>query len=142
MTPPTVLLDGSFLDALADQDHEWHAVAEDIYRSLLDAYQRHEVRVRARTDHLRRHSQVRRTLFAPVDTISVARQYERAGAQLERTADVATDAAVTLVVMKREKIRRIATFDPTFSDFEDIGVVQRATTAGAVTEPRAPDQES
>jgi len=136
VTPLTVLLDGSFLDALADQDHEFHAAAEEIYRSLLDSYEQHELRVRARTDHLRHHSQVRRTLFAPIETISVARQYARAGAHLERTADVAADAAVTLVVMKRERIRRIATFDPTFSDFDDLEVVRRATTE--IEPPTAP----
>jgi predicted nucleic acid-binding protein len=132
VTPPSVLIDATFLAALADADHEWRAVAIDVYGMLVEDYERHEVRLRARTDHLRRHPEHRRSLFAPIESMSVARQYERAGAALQSSVDVSADAAVTLVMMKREKIRRVATFDPTFSEFEDVEVVRRATSR---TEP-------
>jgi predicted nucleic acid-binding protein len=127
VTPPTVLVDASFLAALTEPDHEWRAVARDLYASLVDSYERHEIRIRARGDHLQPYDSLRKTLLAPVERISVATQYRRAGAELERTLGVAPDAAITLVMMKRERIRRIATFDPTFSAFDDVDVVRRDT---------------
>jgi predicted nucleic acid-binding protein len=141
VTPPTVLIDETFLAALGDADHEWHAVAVELYGMLVDEYERDEVRLRARTDHLRRHPEHRRTLFAPIESMSVARQYERAGAALKSSADVSADVAVTLVMMKREKIRRIATLDPAFSEFEDVEVVRRATSRTELpSAPRSTDE--
>jgi predicted nucleic acid-binding protein len=131
VTPPAVLVDGTFLDALTSDDDDSGAVARDVYSTLVDAYVRHELRLRARADHLRPHADHRRTLLAPIESMSVARQYERAAARLETSIGVASDAAITLVMMKRERIRRIATFDPTFSAFEDIEVVGAATTGTA-----------
>ena len=140
MTPPTVVVDASFLAALVEPEHEWRAVARDLYASLVDAYERHEIRLRARGDHLAPYAELRKTLLAPVERMSVATQYRRAGAELERTLGVGSDAAVTLVMMKRERIRRIATFDPTFSAFDDVEVVRRDTPEiEPEPEPETPD---
>ena len=59
-----------------------------------------------------------RDLFAPVERISVAAQHRRAAARLRLPVPVSADVAVTLVVMRREGIRRIATLDPTFDAFD------------------------
>jgi predicted nucleic acid-binding protein len=126
-TPPTVLLDGSFLDALTDADAKWCAVARDLYLSLVDAYERHEIRLRARVDDLRRHDAHRRELLAPVESIHVAAQHRRAARRVAATEGLHDDAALTLVIMQRERIRRIATFDPVFSSLADVEVVRRST---------------
>ena len=128
MTPPSVLVDASFLAALTSDD-ESTTVARGTYAGLVDAYERHEIRLRARADHLRRHALHRRTLLAPIEAMPVARQHVRAGARLETSLGIDADAAVTLVMMKRERIRRIATFEPIFAEFDDIEVV-RSTTSG------------
>jgi predicted nucleic acid-binding protein len=115
MTPPTVLLDRSFLAALVDADHERATEAGQRYTELVARYCDHEIRLRARHDHLAEiDPEVRRTLLAPVERISVARQFRRQAAQLELPFEVDPDVAVTLVVMRRETIDRIATFDETF----------------------------
>ena len=115
MTPPTVLLDLSFLAALVDATHERSAEASERYAHLVDRYRDHEIRLRARHDHLAEmDDEVRRTLLAPVERISVARQFRRQAARLELPFEVDPDVAVTLVVMRRESIDRIATFDDTF----------------------------
>jgi predicted nucleic acid-binding protein len=115
MTPPTVLLDRSFLIALADAGHERATEAGQRYTELVTRYRDHEIRLRARHDHLDEiDPEVRRTLLAPVERISVARQFRRQAARLELPFEVDPDVAVTLVVMRRETIDRIATFDETF----------------------------
>lgn len=118
MTPPTVLLDRSFLTALVDATHERAAEASERYAHLVTRYRDHEIRLRARHDHLDAldvlDAEVRRTLLAPVERISVARQFRRQAARLELPFEVDPDVAVTLVVMRRESIDRIATFDDAF----------------------------
>ncbi|MFM2070124.1 MAG: hypothetical protein RLZZ623_387 [Actinomycetota bacterium] len=103
MTPPSTLLDLSFLAALTDVHDEGHHDAVITYRELVAAYERGEVRLRARHDHLelicRTDPTMRRHLLAPVERISVARQYRRAAHRLD------VPAALTLVVMHRERIR-------------------------------------
>jgi hypothetical protein len=131
---PAVLLDATFLDALTLPEHPEHdrddRVAE-AYAQLLDAYEAHRLRLRARADHLLRRD---RRLVAPVERISVADQYRRAAKRLMRTFDtsfspalrdsfggsfsVAEDVAVSLVVMRRERITRIGTLHPAFTAFQ------------------------
>lgn len=123
MTPPTVLLDLSFLAALVDPTHEHAADARERYPELVDHYRDHEIRLRARHDHLAEvcaaaGGDLRRTLLAPVERISVARQFRRQAARLELPFPVDPDVAITLVVMRRETIDRIATYDPTFERIE------------------------
>ena len=132
-TPPTVFLDRSFLLAL---DNGAIDVAEDreraleCYRSLVDRYEAHEIRLRARTDVLDAVSPRARTfagfatlgkhadLLAPVERIHIAGQHRRAAARLRLPVPVEPDIALTLVLMRRESITRIATFEPAFDEFD------------------------
>jgi predicted nucleic acid-binding protein len=117
MTPPTVLLDRSFLAALVDRAHEAHGSARACYERLVNGYERHEHRLRARHDHL---TAVDRSahadLLAPLEAIHVAAQYRRQAARLGD--ELEPDLAVTLVVMRRERIERIATLDPFFATLD------------------------
>jgi predicted nucleic acid-binding protein len=117
MTPPTVLLDRSFLEALIDSSHEAHAAARACYERLVNGYERHEHRLRARNDHLASVDRpTHADLLAPVEAIHVVKQYRR---QAERLgSDLEPDVAVTLVVMRRERIERIATLDPFFDTLD------------------------
>ena len=122
-TPPTVLIDGSFIDALTDIAHEHHARIVACYRSMLDDYEANRIRLRARTDVI---GAQRSPLLAPVERIHIAGQHRRAAARLvKRLATnpaidltIDEDAALSLVLMRREGITRIATLDPTFDAFE------------------------
>ncbi len=122
MTPPSVLLDRSFLLALSDPEHPDHPAAVATYTALLDSYQRNELRLRARVDHLESAdlpaSEQRRALFAPVEAIHVAGQHGRAARRLELPVAVEPDAAVTLVLLRREHITALATFDPVMTAFD------------------------
>jgi predicted nucleic acid-binding protein len=122
MTPPTVLLDRSFLDALVDPEHPDRPVAVATYTELLDCYQRNELRLRARVDHLAathpNGDDGRNPLFAPIETIHVAGQHLRAAQRLRLPAATDPDAAVTLVLLRREHITAIATFDPAMAAFD------------------------
>jgi hypothetical protein len=129
MTPPTVLLDRSFLEVLVDRDHALHAETRACFERLVDEYQAHQIRLRARLDHLtdvdrKRHAE----LFAPVEIIHVARQYRRQAVRLAVRLgdDYEPDLSVTLVVMRRESIDRIATYHPYF-DTLDVTVECRST---------------
>jgi predicted nucleic acid-binding protein len=117
MTPPSVLLDLGFLHALAHLDDDQHQAASDCYTRLLDQYETNAIRLRARADHLaavnrKQHAE----LLAPIEAIHVARQYRRQAARLHQTYP--PDLAVTLVVMRRESIARIATFDQFFGTID------------------------
>lgn len=114
MTPPSTLLDLSFLQVLVDPRHASHEAALATYRELVDAYERHEMRLRARHDHLDAlGGPVRQTVLAPVERISVAAQYRRAARRVRLPDEIAaritseaerTDVAITLVVLRRERI--------------------------------------
>ena len=122
MTPPTVLLDRSFLDALVDPGHPDRPAAAAAYTELLDCYRRNELRLRARVDHLAaahpNGNDGRDPLFAPVETIHVAGQHRRAAERLRLPVAVDPDAAITLVLLRREHITAIATFDPAMAAFD------------------------
>jgi len=129
MTPPTVLLDRSFLEVLVDRDHVQNPGTRQCYARLVDDYEAHQIRLRARADHLtdvdrQRHA----ALLAPVEVIHVARQYRRQAVRLAVRLgdDYEPDLAVTLVVMRRESIERIATHHPYF-DALDVTVECRST---------------
>lgn len=121
MSAPSVLVDATFIDALLDERHEHHAAARDAYASLVDRYERNEIRLRARADHLDPiDTGLRRTVLAPVESISVAGQYRRQATRLRLPPDLTVDddTAVTLVVLRRERIRSIATYRDVFDVFE------------------------
>lgn len=113
MTPATVLLDRSFLEALTERTHPHHLDAAARYRELIDRYERAEVRLRARHDHLDE-LDVADGLLDAVERIHVAGQFRRQARRLELPFGAGDDVAVTLVVMRRESIGMIATLDPAF----------------------------
>ena len=119
MTPPSVLLDRSFVDALTQPDHGSRVEAHTAYAVLVDGHERHELRIRARHDHLAKvPATLRDALLAPVAAIHVARQHRRQAARLELPFEVDPDTAVTLVVLRRERIGRVASFDPVFEQLD------------------------
>lgn len=119
MTPPSVLLDDTFLSALVHPEHASSDAAHQRYAVLLDQFDAHEIRLRVRLDHLRAHGRdVRRGLLAPVDPVHVAAQHHRAAKRLELPFEVDHDVAVTLVIMRRERIDRIASFHPVFESLD------------------------
>ena len=131
MDPPKVLLELSFLRAVAEPGHERHSDAAAAYTALVDRYEREEVLLVAVGDHLREHDigpapttqqrvgwflrRPRRGLFAPVDPLHVGRQHRRAAA---RTAVDDLDMALTLVMMSRHGVRRVATLNDAFAAFD------------------------
>jgi hypothetical protein len=119
MTPPTVLVERTFLDALAAPHHDRGDEVRARYLELVAAYERRELRLRARHDHLAEHHvDIRRRLFAPIEAIHVATQFRRQATRLEVPAEMAGhvdhDLAVTLVVIRRERIGRVASLLPVF----------------------------
>jgi len=131
MDPPKVLLEQSFLCAVADTAHPRHADAATAYAALVDAYEREEVLLLAVGDHLREHDlgttptnqqrvgwflrRPRRGLFAPVDPLYVGFQHRRAAA---RTMVDDPGVALTLVMLSRHRVRRVATLDEAFAAFD------------------------
>jgi|CXWL01.1.fsa_nt_gi hypothetical protein len=123
MTPPEVLLELSFLDALADPAHVAHVATVGCYTELLERYEGNELRLSARGDHLLRTAhQVRESLLAPVAPIHVAGQHRRQAGRLRLPAGldcgldckIGIDLAITLVIMRRHRIARVATLHPLF----------------------------
>ncbi|MEY4174323.1 MAG: hypothetical protein RI900_1488 [Actinomycetota bacterium] len=131
MDPPKVLLEQTFLRAVADPAHPRHSDASVAYAGLVDAYEREELLLLAVGDHLRELDlgttpttrqrvswflhRPRRGLFAPVDPLYVGFQHRRAAA---RTAVDHPAVALTLVMLSRHGVRRIATLDPAFEAFD------------------------
>lgn len=131
MDPPKVLLEQSFLRAVADPSHPQHSAAAAAYSTLVDAYEREEALLLAVGDHLREHDlgaspttlqrvawflrRPRQGVFAPVDPLYVGFQHRRAAA---RTAADETGVALTLVMLSRYGVRRIATLHPAFAEFD------------------------
>lgn len=114
MNPPTVLLDRSFLLALADRTADRHEEVAACYVALVDEYEADRVLLAVRSDVRK---ELRATLpsglIAPADTLHVAGQHRHA-AQHVVHPDADPDMALNLVLMRREKIRRIATLDPRY----------------------------
>jgi predicted nucleic acid-binding protein len=115
VTPPSVLVEGSLLTALSELADDRISAAAECYVDLLGRYERHEIRIRARADHLAATPrELRRTLFAPIEPVHIAAQFRRAAARLEMPFEFDPDMALTLVVMRRERINSIATLDRRF----------------------------
>lgn len=119
MTPPSVLLDATILAAVLDPEHPEASIAAEVFLELVDGFQRHHIRLRARRDHLAPiERRVRRSLLSPVQAIHVAPQHRRAAERLTAPVELSADQRITLVVMRRERIDRIATLDPAFAAFD------------------------
>lgn len=120
MNPPSTLLDQSFLLAVVDADDENHDEAVAIYRHVIDDFVAQRILLVARADHLK--AVDRPDLFAPVDKLHVARQHRTAAATLVERTGVGPDQAITLVLVQRYRIRKLATFDMQMQAY-DIDIV-------------------
>jgi predicted nucleic acid-binding protein len=124
VTPPSILLDRGFLVALAHPTAPDHERAVSTYRVLLDDHDHDRHRLVARGDHLAAFdATTRRTLFAPVDALHVAAQHRRAAARAldephPEVPELDGDLATTLVLLARERIAAVVSFDPRLSAIE------------------------
>ena len=118
MNPPSILLDHSFMHAVADVDDANHTEAVAAYRSLLDEYVSQRCLIVARADHLA--AVDNRELFAAVGKVHVARQHLTAAAHLreDEAEEVDPDLSITLVLLHRLRIRTVATFDTRLAHYE------------------------
>ena len=117
MTPPTLLLDRSYLVALVASDHPAHHTIRSHYLTVVDQYRLNRLRPMALTDDLACvDGAARAGVLAPVETFHVAAQHRRAAAAV--TAHVDPAVALVLVIARREKIRRLATLDPVYQGFD------------------------
>ena len=120
MDPPVVLLEKSFLDALAVHDHPDHTRAVAAYAALLDDYEAERVLLRAVAPHIPSTDKPRRRgPFAPVEPLHVAGQHRRTVDLMLEGDDVDDpDMAMTLVMLERHSIGRIATLDDRYAAFD------------------------
>jgi predicted nucleic acid-binding protein len=116
MNPPSTLLDQSYLVALAGTDDANHDEAVAIYRSLVDDFVEQRCLLVARADHLAAVDSP--DLFAPIDKLHVARQHRTAAAGIVERTGVGLDEAITLVLVHRNRIRKVATFDDRLARYD------------------------
>jgi predicted nucleic acid-binding protein len=120
MNPPSTLLDESFLLALVDRDDNYHDQAVAMYRTLIDDFVAQRCLLVARADHLKAVDSP--DLFAPIDKLHVARQHRTAATTLVERTGVGPDQAITLVLIQRNRISKLATFDVQMTAY-DIDIV-------------------
>lgn len=113
---PAVLVDLAYMIAVDDPHHPRHAAVAAHYRHLVDDYRARRRRPVALSSDLAMFPRsIRNSLFAAISAVDAAAQYRNAAAN----ATVADpEMALNLVVMRREKIRSIATCDRRYCDFE------------------------
>jgi predicted nucleic acid-binding protein len=116
MNPPSILFDHSFLVAIHDPEDSNHDQAVAIYRSLIDDFVEQRCLLVARADHLSGVADPE--LFATVDKLHVARQHRNAATEVVARTGVDIDEAITLVLIRRTKIRKVATFDERFDAYD------------------------
>lgn len=115
MNPPTTLLDHSFLVAVADPADVNHEVAVTTYRALINDFVAERCLLVARADH---HAALDKpALFAPIDKLRIAGQH-RSAASDRLDQEVDEDLALTLVLLHRNRIRSVATFDDRLRRFD------------------------
>ena len=132
MDPPSTLLDESFLLAVVDADDDNHDEAVAIYRTLIDDFVAQRCLLVGRADHLKALDHP--DLFAPIDKLHVARQHRTAAATLIERTGVGPDQAITLVLIQRYRIRKLATFDVQMMAY-DIDIITATPTTPASAEP-------
>jgi predicted nucleic acid-binding protein len=125
MNPPSYLLDKSFLIALADVDDPNHNEAKDLYRTLIDDFVAQRCLLTARSDHLAAIANPQ--LFAAVDKLHPARQHRNAAAKMVDVSGIDMELAITLVLIQRYRIRKVAAFDDRFAGY-DIELIEPAAT--------------
>jgi predicted nucleic acid-binding protein len=130
LDPPKVMLDRSFLRAVADPASSMHDESVARYRTLVDEFEREEMLLVAVSTHLRdvEHGhdlpqsqrvayflhRNHRGVFAPVEPLYVGFQHRRAARGVEN-ADPAD--ALTMVMCERNNVRRIVTAADAFDGF-------------------------
>jgi predicted nucleic acid-binding protein len=124
MNPPSILLDVTFLAAVADTDDAHHDEAVALYRTMVDDFVEQRCLLVARADHLAAVDNP--DLFAPVDKLHVARQHRSAADELVQHTAIDFDVAITLVLIRRSKIRKVATFDERLTVY-DIDILTSVT---------------
>lgn len=116
---PQVLLEQSFLRAICDPEHADHARAAAEYLALVDQFERNEVLLVAVSDHLAEfRGWGHRGPLAPLDRLWVGFQHRRAARRLVAATGLDHDIALTLVMCERHRVRRMATLEPTFGQFD------------------------
>jgi hypothetical protein len=129
MTPPAILLDSSYLQALVSGDEP----VVGHYRQLVQQYRARSLRLVALDVDLAEFGGATATVLAPVDTIHAAGQHKNAAADAHSL--LPSHLALAAVIVTREKIRRVATIDPAWVGF-DIAV--ELPTADVAHDPPAP----
>ena len=125
MDPPKVLLEQSFLQAVANPANADHEAATAEYLALVTQYEAQEILLVAVHTHLGELVGLDRTyMFAPVDRLWVGRQHRRAAARSLVADD--PELALTLVMAQRHRVRTVASFHPRIRDYE-LTVVPAAT---------------
>jgi predicted nucleic acid-binding protein len=123
LDPPRVLLDPTFIAALTNHDEPFHADAVAAYTELLDRYEREEVLLAATSDSLASITpNVRAALLAPVQAVVVAEQHRNVSLDVYGSSAEDPDFATLLVIVHREDVATVATFDSRFDRF-DVDVV-------------------
>ncbi|MEO7371636.1 MAG: hypothetical protein ABI949_12295 [Ilumatobacteraceae bacterium] len=120
MNPPSILLDHSFLTAVADSSDANHDEAVAVYQRLIDEFVDDKCLLVARVDQLAAIDH--RELFTSVDKVHIARQHRNAAAELAGRTEIDPDLALTLVLIHRLRFRSVATFDTRLVSY-DVGVI-------------------
>lgn len=123
MSARPILLDDSFVTALADTESDAHTSATAAYRVLLDGYTARTKRLFALSSTLATlPPELRRGVFAPVQTLWVSRQHRSAAKQVD--ASVPAHNALTFVMLSRERIRTVATLahDDGGTDYDEFDI--------------------
>jgi predicted nucleic acid-binding protein len=118
LDPPRVLLDSTFIAALTDHDEPFHGDAVAAYAALLDRFERDEVLLAATSDSLATIAPaVRASLLAPVQTLTVAEQHRNASLEVYGASAEDPDFATLLVIVHREDVAVVASFDSRLDPF-------------------------
>jgi predicted nucleic acid-binding protein len=115
LDPPRVLLDSTFIAALVNHDEPFHADAVAEYADLLDRYEHADVLLAATSDSLHGMApNVRSSLFAPVEELRIAEQHRNASLDVYAAVAEDPDFATLLVIIHREGVDAVASFDARF----------------------------
>ena len=136
MNPPSVLLDHSFLAALGDLDDDNHDIAVARYREMIDDFVEQRCLLVARADHLAPLDN--QDLYAPIDKLHVARQHRNAATAIVARTGISIDEAITLVLIDRYRLRKVASFTDRFANFDDDQMVNVPSDFDAADAAEAP----
>ncbi len=112
MTPPSILLDGSYMYALVTG----HEQVIGHYRDLVSQFRLRQRRLLALDVDLARFSDARASVLAPVEAVHVSGQHKNAA--INTPSLVPRHLALAAVIVTRENIRRVATIDAGWLQFD------------------------